>query len=227
MRSLRGTGSRRVRNAVLVIATSSALLVGCSSGGGTTSVRAGQQSASGQMPTTTAPSVNEDPVGTVLPIQDDPNVPVPSTIVEPPRNSAGPPPVPTIEPIEAQLVNDNVRDGGLGTLCWARWEINRQIRIGASSVDRAEAEGAIRTLREELPSIDDELGRVVSELPPELVPFVTRLRADIGAADSLLRKDGNAEMLAKELANQFDFDSYPAVDQYRRLAAEHSACKHL
>lgn len=216
----------RGRDTFVLFAAAAVLLVGCSSGEGLTSVRAGQQSEAGG-PTTIAPPPERGPSSAVSPPRADATPSVSPTVPQPPRSAPEPPPIPRIEPLEAQLRNDNVRDGRLGSLCWARWEINRQIRVGLSSVENAQVQGVVSTLRDELPSIAGELNSLVGQLPSELHLFLGRLRADVGLAQDSLRNQGDARMVLQDLARQFQFDSYPGVGQYRRLASEHPACTHL
>lgn len=211
---------------VVLIATASMFLVACSRGDGATSVSAGQRSPTSDLPTTTTPDQDEEESGTVPQRQESPGAPISSTIPELPR-AAEPPPIPDIEPIESQLRNDNVRDGGLGSLCWARWEINRQLRIGTTSAELAEAQGAVTVLRDELPNIERELDAVREQLPDALYPFLGRLQADVGVARGLLQSESGARAALEAVSQQFSFDSYPEVETYRELATEHPACAHL
>jgi hypothetical protein len=140
--------------------------------------------------------------------------------------------VPDIEPIESQLENNNVRDGGLGSLCWARWEVNRQIlRLGSSNVEKpgGAEEGArvVATLRDELPTIEAELALLRNRISPELRPFAIQLASDVSRARDLVQEHGDLQLVLEALERQFVFDSYPQVDEYRMLAAEHPACAHL
>lgn len=226
---LKQSRGRTSRGVVALIVSAGTLLVGCSVGDGVTSVRAGQQAGTGGIPTTTAP--DDQTNGTAAGAPDEITPPVSPTIPGLPREAPAPPPIPPIEPIESQLKNDNVRDGGLGSLCWARWEVNRQIRLGVSTVEKPggfdEAQGAVDTLKEELPNIHRDLGAIMSQLPQQVQPFAARLRSDVLAAQGEVQREGGVEAALEALARQFDFDSYPQVEEYRRLAAEHGACEHL
>lgn len=227
---MRSMHNRSGPTALAGIAAMTVLLAGCGGGQSATSVRARQQPAGEVIPATTSPPDEESRSTTPSTPSEDTLDTTSPTLPELPRE-APTPPTPDVEPLDAQLANDNVRDGGLGSLCWARWEVNRQIRIGVSNVkmpeSREAADGAVETMRSDLlPSLNAELGQVLTEVP-ELQQFVARFAADVAAAQKLVQDTPTTQAAVDGLARQFDFDAYPQVEEYRKLASEHPSCLHL
>lgn len=221
------TGNLTKRSVQAISIAIPLLLIGCTAE--PTSLNVGQAPGS-ERPTTTAPSP-ESTVDEVRPpagAELDPE----GSIAPAPVVGEGPetPPAPDIEPLDSQLANNNVRDGGLGSVCWARWEINRQVRIGVSSVEApdgaAKAQDALNALRQVLPTVEAELSR--ASVPEEVKSFVARLLADAANARVYVEQEQVLTAAAfEELPRQFDYDSYPQVESYRALASEHPACEHL
>lgn len=140
-----------------------------------------------------------------------------------------PPPVPSIEPIEARLENTNERDGGLGSLCWARWEVARLLIQSSTTVDLDGTPGsattALTTLESQLPTIGSELIQVVEQVPPEVREFAIRLRDDVAASTSSEPAvQDDVEQRVAQLGAFFDFESYPGLTDYGRLAADYPGC---
>ncbi len=138
------------------------------------------------------------------------------------------PSVPPIEPLASQLENTNVRDGGLGSLCWARWEVARLIVEASiqeeSPVGLEEASRSLTELREQLPAIEAELDRVMNQVPVEVRPFVERFKNEVLTARQSAGSDDGVEGELQELASQFDFESYPAALEYDELSRTHAGC---
>ncbi len=222
---------RKQRLAMLTVASvMPALFVGCGGGDTATSVRAGQQQEGGALPVTTTEPESDSAATAPSAVPEESEERTSPTTPELPRS--GPTPsTPEVEPLEAQLANNNVRDGGLGSVCWGRWEVNRQIRIGISNVEtpegKAVASGAVETLRTELlPTLESELGQVMSKLQPDVRAFITRFATDVALARELVTEQAQVQPTLDALARQFDFDSYPDVEKYRELAASNPSCVH-
>lgn len=138
------------------------------------------------------------------------------------------PSVPPIEPLETQLDNTNLRDGGLGSLCWARWEVSRHIvraSVQEDSPSGLEAASlAIDQLRDQLPAVATELERAMGTVPMGLTPFVEKFQAEVIAAQQPSPAAGGVREELEELGAQFDFEAYPAAVQYDELSQQHSGC---
>lgn len=154
----------------------------------------------------------------------------PMSLVPPPRTELGLLPgaeeaVSTVEGLNATLENNNRQDGGLGTLCWARWEIARSFLEHRMS--RVEALG------KQVPNFDDRLeavGAVTragwSSLPGEVVAFADRLQSEVNEATAIAA-ESDSEITPEQFESGrrlFDFERYPAVAEYVMLASQHEAC---
>lgn len=138
------------------------------------------------------------------------------------------PTVPPIESLDTELENTNIRDGGLGSLCWARWEVSRHIvRAGVqedSPVGLEAARLVIFQLRDQLPAVATELDRALGNVGIDLRPFVERFQAEVEAAQQPPAVEGDVREELKQLGTQFDFESYPAAAQYDELSQGHPGC---
>lgn len=143
----------------------------------------------------------------------------PSSILEVPPIELPESPSPT--GIEVDVQNRNTPDGGIGSLCWARWEVARHIILVATN----EAEAETR-----LPALDEALARAAAavadvEVPDPIQPFVDRFRAAVQTGlDAAEANSSDPATRLEQLDEPFDFQSYPAVEEYERLATASPSC---
>ncbi len=139
-----------------------------------------------------------------------------------------PPSVPPIKPLESQLENTNIRDGGVGSLCWARWEVSRYLVRASvqeeSPTGREEASRSIVELREQLPVVATELDRAMSQVPIEVRPFLEEFKDRVATAQQSPSAVGDVEGELRELGKQFDFESYPGAVEYDERSRAHPGC---
>jgi hypothetical protein len=148
-----------------------------------------------------------------------------STATVPKPATASLPAVPAVDDVGEKLAqNNNTRDGQLGSLCWARWEVARHLLIGLTQPGQADL--AARRLEEALGSAEATVDLVSSDLSPEVLPFAHRLRLNVGEARAeLVRTQGQpAKSRVAAVATKFDFDGYPGAKEYMSQAAQHPAC---
>lgn len=140
--------------------------------------------------------------------------------VAPPDSVLRPPAVelPSIPPNEdGELKNENVRDGGMGSLCWARWEIGRNLLRELKG--SAEAHLAVAELTAQLPMIEAAVDAAVAEVPGAVRPFAERLLADLPRADAVLAQSLVPAETLRRLGEVFVFDSYPEAAEYVEIAS--------
>lgn len=74
-------------------------------------------------------------------------------------------------------VNDNIPDGGMGSICWARWELSRNLLRGTLYPEQAEE--AATELRGQLPAIREALRGPFGQLPNDVARFAAALHATV------------------------------------------------
>jgi len=91
---------------------------------------------------------------------------------------------------------------------------------------QANPESAAQTLDEELDDIASALDQARNKLPKSLIPFADRLRPDVDAARDHLRRSRSdtAKNRMTKVESLFDFEHYPAVEEYAATAPKHPAC---
>jgi hypothetical protein len=167
----------------------------------------------------------EAPVDSQPAISAPPDAPI---IVDPPRVDepveeplvVPDAPLPPVEidrdPLEELSVNRNERDGALGSLCWARWEMARYLLLASLPV----GDEATKPTPDELSAVArtslSEVDAVRDKLPSELVPFADALR------EALQRAVESSDLAAP---STFEFESFPAVEEYVELASSHQSCE--
>lgn len=135
---------------------------------------------------------------------------------------------PPMEPLETELENTNIRDGGLGSLCWARWEVSRHIVRASIQEDSPAgleaARLAIVQLEDQLPAVVTELDRAMGNVAMELRPFLEKFQREVVSAQQAPLGEGDVRGELEELGRRFDFESYPAALQYDELSQGHPGC---
>lgn len=217
----RRTTSRLAAVSIAVLST--AAMTACGGSTGPSDVSAlGAQSASSQDGGTTT---------TVDPERDESSDPSPgdeterrtvSSVPDPPPGQTGP--APTGADLEPRLENRNRRDGRLGTLCWARWEVARTLLSGLRGQD--EADQAIRNLETRLSGAASAVQGIKKSLSAEMQSFAERFSSDLEAARDVLSntRGESAESRLSKVGAVFDFEDYPSARQYAESAEAHDAC---
>lgn len=143
---------------------------------------------------------------------------------EPPPTTAKPQPS-REDPYKAVSENKNTRDGDVGSLCWARWELARAVVLGQGNADRADE--AVAAFSQRRGAVEGELGAIRGNLPTELRPFVDRYRSDIREAGRVLAQSegesGRARM--NKVSDVFAWSEYPGLSDYERLSAKDPDCR--
>ncbi len=178
----------------------------------------------GPPPTTADPDRTSEPSGPEV-LEPDPTTPSESstTLVEPPASPTGPDaPIPVPEEDGALSRNPNVRDGGLGSLCWSRWEVSRHIILYA--VPDADLSRWSSEFRASLEIASKEMTTVAS--PPEVAQFADWLRDSIAEAIDVLGEASDAApQVAFDAVNKvLAFEYAPEARAYVDLAGSSEGC---
>lgn len=135
----------------------------------------------------------------------------------PPESVDAPQPPPSVGDLPApDLSNNNDTTTPLGALCWARQNVvlalTTQLANAAQqrSVDAAALASALTASRE-------QLTKAQPLLPPELAAFASRFAEDLTEATT-------KGVTADTIATAFDFEAYPDLDVYLRLAQASPSC---
>lgn len=120
--------------------------------------------------------------------------------------------------------NTNVRDGEVGSVCWATWEVGRTLAASVTDPQgsRAQSDGA--ALPGRLSSARAELQRIAAD--SALRPFVDAFVRDIDATAEKIRGLAPADRV-KVARGAFAFDSYPGATAYAGVAKKSPNCKNV
>lgn len=139
------------------------------------------------------------------------------------------PPLPSVEPgqvartpdpqLERVEVNLNTADGGLGGLCWSRWEVGRRyLQMTVVHLeDTAAADEAARGFAATLPTVSETLGAVNTD-DAAIDRFTSQFVESIDAAIVQLRESPSPEQIRRVATGLFDFEKYPGVREYMDAA---------
>jgi hypothetical protein len=145
------------------------------------------------------------------------SIPSPSSFLPPPDAATV---TPNTQDVDAALAsNTNVRDGGLGSLCWARWEVARHLL--RATVSPSDAALALRDLEGQLGEVKQE---AQSELNLNLRGFADRLASDVDRARDVLTRTAAPDDRIKELSAVFAFEQYPGAADYSTAASPNPHC---
>jgi hypothetical protein len=156
-----------------------------------------------------------------------PREPTTTSIVESPGDASPPPtPHPTTDFSEFER-NDNVKDGGLGSVCWARWEVSRHLLLMGSAFDDETAKAdAAQEFEAVLPEVVDTLREVEGNLTNPLRGFAERLRgaAEQAARNMAAEQSGATKQQAAHRAFSAEFEDYPGYTEYNESAEGDPDC---
>lgn len=213
----------RSRAAAIVLAVSISLAVGGCGGGAHDELE-----TSGTSPTTADPGPSQSSRNPVPPEPNSTAVPTESTttLIEP-----SPPPTTAarVEPDsrpdggeDPYYGNPNVRDGGLGSLCWSSWEVGRHFILYA--VRGADLSRWASDFRASLELAAEEMSTVLA--PPDVARFVDWLRSAIAEATRVVddRRDAPPEATFEQAGEALAFEYAPEVRTYVQLADADASC---
>lgn len=142
---------------------------------------------------------------------------VSSTSIElPDRASSGEVPDLDVEdPTKVLASNPNDRSTPMGALCWARWEAARHLLLSATAGKSPEA-----VVQDMAVGADVVPGRP-QDLPVDVAPFADRLFAAHGTLEA---ESARSKVDVAQLQELFDFERFPAAQQYAEAAAKDPGC---
>jgi hypothetical protein len=123
------------------------------------------------------------------------------------------------------LSNLNERDGGIGTLCWARWEIAR-LYLQATAIFASEPERAAKAATElavTLPQVLEPVRNARVE-DAAVASFRDEFASSLATASSQVNSTSAPSDITAVATEQFNFDAYPGINEYVAAASAASSC---
>lgn len=146
----------------------------------------------------------------------------PSSLPGQSESQAPPPPQPILEDVSS---NPNVRDGGLGSVCWARWEVQRHLlQMDVAFNDDARKAQAIDSLQTEFDDVNKALAASETNVTAELSQFVTTFRGAITQAQREAPEQSAANAKRDAIARAFDWESFRGLAEYGAAATQSANC---